>query len=197
MSTKENRSIAYIYNEMDPSEKLEFERDLQNDNDLLIEVESLKKVSRNLNQLESFNPPPHIVDAVFQSAKKSKENSVKDHWKPIMYSAAALLLIGITSGLFLVIDQESETKNSQTTESATITSGGTQIFSYPVGATQQKNLQPWIDNNEVLYFNEQTASERSSLTDSIRSESLKKLTPVNPSGITPRQGQLQLTGSHN
>lgn len=197
MSTKENRSIAYIYNEMDPSEKLEFERDLKNDSDLLIEVESFKKVSRNLSQLESINPPAHIVDAVYQSVQKNKQNSAKDYWKPILYSAAALLLIGITSGLFLVNDQQSETNNSQTAESASVAPGGTQIYSQPVSTSSEKNLQPWVDNNEMLYFSGQTASERSSVTDSIRNESLKKLTPVNPSGMSPRQQQLQLTGSRN
>jgi hypothetical protein len=197
MSTKENRSIAYIYNEMDPSEKLEFERDLKNNSDLLIEVESLKKVSKNLNQLESINPPDHVVEAVYQSVKKNKLHTAKGYWKPIMYSAAALLVIGVSSGLFLVSHQYSETNNSQTAESAGITPGGTQIFSQPVNTASEKNLQPWVDKNEVLYFNGQTASENSSVSDSIRNESLKKLTPVDPSGVTSRQRQLQLTGSHN
>lgn len=195
MSTKENRSIAYIYNEMDPSEKLEFERDLENDSDLLIEVESLKKVSQNLNQLEPVNPPAHIVNAVFESAQKSKKKSSKGYWKPIMYSAAALLLIGVTSGLFLVDEKESEPKNPQTAESAAISPG--QIFSQPVKSSPENTLQPWVDNNDVLYFNAQAASDKSSVIDSIRSASLKKLTPVDPSGVTPRQRQLQLTGSRN
>jgi hypothetical protein len=182
---------------MDPSEKLEFERDLENDNDLLIEVESLKKISKSLNQLEPISPPAHVVNAVYQSAKKSKQESAKGYWKPIMYSAAALLMIGVTSGLFFVNEKESESNNPQTTESATITPGATQIFSQPVNSSSANNFQPWVDNNDVLYFNTQTASDNSSVIDSIRNESLKKLTPVDPSGVTPRQRQLQLTGSQN
>lgn len=199
MSTKENRSIAYIYNEMDPSEKLEFERDLENDNDLLIEVESFKKVSKNLNQLESIDPPAHVVDAVYQSAKKNGKDSVKSYWKPVIYSAAALFLIGITSGIFLMEEPQEGVDNNREAETASVATGGTQLFSQPVSTSPpaEKNLQPWVDNNEILYFNGQTASENSVMSDSIRNESLKKLTPVNPSGASSRPNQLQLTGSHN
>ncbi len=199
MSTKENRSIAYIYNEMDPSEKLEFERDLQNDSDLLIEVESLKKIARNLDQLEPMDPPAHVVEAVYQSAKKNKEDSAKGYWKPIIYSAAALLLIGMTSGIFLIEDTETQGSGNQQTKAASVTSGGTDFFPEAVNQTSisEKNLQPWVDNNEILYFQGQTASESSVVPDSIRNESLKKLTPVNPSGERSRPEELQLTGSHN
>ncbi|MDX1642569.1 MAG: hypothetical protein R3220_12775, partial [Balneolaceae bacterium] len=92
MSAKENRSIAYIYNEMDPSEKHEFERDLQNDSDLLIEVESLKKVSKNLNQFGYIDPPDHVVQAVYDSARKKSSQSGSDYWRTFFYAAAALIL---------------------------------------------------------------------------------------------------------
>ena len=139
------------------------------------------------------------MDAVFQSAKKNRQNSTKGYWKPIIYSAAALLLIGITSGIFLIDEPQDGRDSSQAAESASVTTGGVQqIFSQPVNITPpQENLQPWVDNNEILYFSGQTASENSMVTDSIRNESLKKLTPVDPTGGTPRQQQLQLTGSRN
>lgn len=199
MSTRENRSIAYIYNEMDPSEKLEFERDLKNDSDLLIEVESLKKIAKNLDQLEPMDPPAHVVEAVYRSVKKEKDKPSNSYFKPFIYSAAALLLIGLTSGVFLIDGNQSQAGSSQQPESAAVTAGGTNIFSQPVSRSSisKKNLQPWVDNNEILYFQGQTASESSTIPDSIKSESLKKLTPVNPSGVPSRQRQLQLTGSHN
>lgn len=197
MSTKENRSIAYIYNEMDPSEKLEFERDLKNNSDLLIEVESLKKIAKNLDQLEPVDPPDHVVEAVYHSAKK--KSSANNYWKSIAYSVAALLLIGLTSGIFLIEDNQLQDSSNQQAESASVTAGGTNLFSQPVSGSSisRKNLQPWVDNNEILYFKGQTASESSAVPDSIRNASLKKLTPVNPSGVSSRQQQLQLTGSHN
>lgn len=199
MSTEENRSIAYIYNEMDPSEKLEFERDLDNDNDLLIEVESLKKVSKSLNQLESINPPAHVVDAVYQSAKKNSRDSKTTHWKPIIFSAAAFLVVGITSGIFLIEDPQGQANSNQQTESASVAAGGTQLYSQPASTSQPtvERLQPWIDNNEVLYFQGHTAVENGSTLDSIRSASLKKLTPVKSVNQLSGSQQLQLTGSKN
>lgn len=199
MSTKENRSIAYIYNEMDPSEKLEFERDLKKDNDLLIEVESLKKIAKNLDQLEPMDPPAHVVEAVYQSARKKKQESAKSYWKPIIYSAAALLLVGMTSGIFLMDGSRLEGTGNQQTDAASVSAGSPDLFSQPASESSisKKNLQPWVDNNDILYFQGQTASESSMISDSIRNESLKKLTPVDPSGAPYRQRQLQLTGSHN
>ncbi len=199
MSTKENRSIAYIYNEMDPSERLEFERDLKNDSDLLIEVESFKKVSKDLNQLEPLEPPAHIVDAVYQSAKNISGETNKTNWKPIVYSAAAILLLGITSGLFLIEDPQSQSDSHQQAESASVATGNNQLFSQPANTTSPstERLQPWVDNNDVLHFSGQTASENSLVTDSIRNESLKKLTPVNPSAEPSVRRELQLTGSRN
>ncbi|MDZ7719627.1 MAG: hypothetical protein U5K72_12485 [Balneolaceae bacterium] len=200
MSTRENRSIAYIYNEMDPSEKLEFERDLKNDSDLLIEVESLKKISKNLDQLEPICPPAHVVDAVYKSAKNNSQSSNSAYWRPIFYSAAAILLVGITSGIFLIDDSQDNKKSShQQAESASVTAGGTQLLSQPATTSSPSShrTQPWVDNNEILYFQGQAASGTSLMADSIRNESFKKLTPVNPVGEPSGRQQLQLTGSGN
>lgn len=184
---------------MDPSEKLEFERDLKNDSDLLIEVESFKKISKDLNQLEPISPPAHVVDAVYQSAKKNSKDSNSAYWRPIVYSAAAILLVGITSGIFLIDNSQEQNNNNQQAESASVTTGGTQLLSQPASTSlpSSERSQPWVDNNEILYFQGQTATGNSSVADSIRNESFKKLTPVNPSGKHSGRQQLQLTGSRN
>ncbi|MDX1642165.1 MAG: hypothetical protein R3220_10735 [Balneolaceae bacterium] len=195
MSAKENRSIAYIYNEMDPSEKLEFERDLQNDSDLLIEVESLKKVSKNLNQLGHINPPSHIVQAVYDSAKNNSNQSRAGHWRTFFYSVAALLLIGMTSGIFMMDSQESD-ENDNRAESAAFSA--TPIISQPVHSSSAGTTAPWVDNNEILYFQRATGSGNQAEIDSLRNDSFKKLTPVtDPTLIRTYQRQLQLTGSRN
>lgn len=194
MSTKENRSIAYIYNEMDPSEKLEFERDLNSDNDLLIEVESFRKITNDLNQLEQINPPDHVVQAVYESAKKNSAKSGNSHWKTFFYSAAAILLIGFTSGIFMMDNQQADGADDQA-ESASIT--GTPIFSQPVSSSSTENLTPWVDKNEILYLQGQVGSENQAVNDSIRHDSFKKLTPVTDPALVRPYERLQLTGSRN
>lgn len=192
MSTKENRSIAYIYNEMDPSEKLEFERDLENDSDLLIEVESFKKVSNDLKGLQQIEPPAYIVDAICKSAQRNSVNSNTNYWRTFLYSAAAVVFIGMTSGIFLMNDQSAE--NESQAESASV--AGTPILSQPVKASSEESLSPWVDKNDILYFQEQMESRNQAFLDSIKNDSYKKLTPVNPSQARPHQ-RLQLTGSRN
>lgn len=186
MSTKENKSIAYIYNEMDPSEKLEFERELMSDSDLLIEVESLKKVSKDLNDIEYFEPPAHVVDAVLKTAQKHAEESKNSYWRTFAYSAAALILVGMTSGIFLM--DNSKPEGSLGAEPAGVSTT-------PVSSASE-NVTPWVDNNEILYFQGQSGVKNDTSVDSIRNESLKKLTPINPSFSPSTQRQLQLTGSN-
>lgn len=193
MSTKENRSIAYIYNEMDPSEKLEFERDLESDSNLLIEVESLKTISENLDQLGYINPPDHIVQAVYDSAKKSSSQSANNYWRTFFYAAAAILLIGMTSGIFMMNDPQSDAGNGQA-ESASVSVSP--VFSQPVNSSNPQGVAPWVDNNEILYFQGRTGSGMQTEIDSMRNDSYKKLTPVDPSEVRPYQ-RLQLTGSRN
>lgn len=197
MSTKENRSIAYIYNEMDPSEKLEFERDLDNDSDLLIEVESLKKVSQNLNNLGLINPPDHVVKAVYESAKNGSNQSANSNWRNFFFSVAAVVLIGMTSGLFIVDSSDDQnTERNTTVESAS--AGATSVLPQPVSRTSGKVPAPWIDNNEVIYFQGMVGTTNQAVIDSIRNDSFKKLTPVtDPSMIRTYQQLLQLTGSRN
>lgn len=196
MSTKENRSIAYIYNEMDPSEELEFERDLDNDSDLLIEVESLKKVSENLNELGLINPPDHIVQAVYESAKNGSKQSGSSHWRNFFFSAAAILLIGMTSGIFITEKSETESTPENQAESASVTA--TSVLPQPVQPASVEGPAPWVDKNEVLYFRSMVGSGTQSAIDSIRNDSFKKLTPVtDPTAIRSYQRLLQLTGSRN
>ena len=42
MHTDENNAIRYLMKEMDPSEEMEFEKQMREDENLLIEVESLR-----------------------------------------------------------------------------------------------------------------------------------------------------------
>lgn len=194
MNTRENRSIAYIYDEMDPAEKLEFERDLKSDNNLLIEVESLKKISENLNKLEHIDPPAHVVESICNSARINCKGSGTTYWKTFLYSAAAVLLIGMTSGIFLM-DNPSE-ESATHTESASVS--GTPVFSQPVSSSSSTdNLTPWVDKNEVLYLHEQTGANNSTVLDSIKNNSFKKLTPVTDPALVKPYDRLQLTGSSN
>lgn len=198
MSDKENRSIAYIYNDMDPSEKLEFERDLNCDNNLLIEVESLKKIAGRIDRLKMVEPPADVVEAVHRKLAESHTESTNGSSRFIWYSAAAALLLFVSAGLYLIESEESSAIES--TDSAVV--GSTPyMFSAPVeaAASEQSHdkIAPWIDQNEVIRFQDGVfTGEEAAAIDSIYRQSFQKLTPVtNPSQSATARQNLHLTGN--
>jgi hypothetical protein len=203
MSKKENRSIAYIYDEMDPSEKLEFERDLTEDNNLLIEVESLKKVSDKLNDLREVQPPQELVEAICNHAFQKGNHTKSSYKRSVIYAAAALLLLGMTSGIFF-LDQNSTSSNEADPGAASASVGSsTSILSQSIERTSSNTssssnsrVTPWVDNNEVIHFHDRFSSGESASIDSIFRSSMQKLTPVtDPSQSKHFQHNFHLTGS--
>ncbi len=198
MSDKENRSIAYIYNDMDPSERLEFERDLNCDNNLLIEVESLKKIAGKINSLKMVEPPAEVVEAVHQKLAESRTVSSNGSARFIWYSAAAAVLLFVSAGLYLIENEESSALESA--DSAVV--GSTPyMFPTPVepAASEQTHdkIAPWIDQNEVIRFQDGIfTGEEAAAIDSIYRQSFQKLTPVtNPSQSATARQNLHLTGN--
>lgn len=198
MSDKYSRSVAYLYDEMDPSEKLEFERDLKVDENLLIEVETLRKVSDKLHNMDAVQPPGDVVEAVLQSLEnRKKQAGNKRSQRFVYYSAAALLVIGLTYGFILTGDLSGEMPNE--TGSASV--GNLQGI-IPASAdnfsreTETNRVMPWIDENEVLHFRDGLYGSEASSVDSLFRQSFQRLTPItNPTQSPTARQNLHLTGS--
>lgn len=198
MSDKNSRSVAYLYDEMDPSEKLEFERDLKMDENLLIEVETLRKVSTKLHNMDTLQPPVEVVDAVLRSLEVRKKVAGSRRSKRVVYySAAAILLLGLTYGFILTGDVDSGQSNGS--ESATV---GTFQNMLPASVgnvstvSEMDKLMPWVDHNDVLHFRDGLYGSEASSVDSIFRQSFRKLTPItNPSQSPTARQNLHLTGS--
>lgn len=209
MSIKDNQSITYIYDEMDPSEKLEFERDLTNDNNLLIEVESFKKISEKLFELKPVQPPCELSEAILNEAAmlRQKQNSYSSG--PYMFAAAALIIIGFTSGLFLLNSDEPASENN--TGSAMMNTP--EFFSNSPGTTYElsdqsvtvsagnainpeiNRIEPWVDENDVIHFYDTFSTSNNASLDSMLQHSFQKLTPVtDPAQSKSIQRHLHLTG---
>lgn len=198
MSDKNSRSVAYLYDEMDPSEKLEFERDLNVDENLLIEVETLRKISEKLHNMDTIHPPDDVVNAILQTLEERKTAAGnKRSQKFVYYSAAAILILGLTYGFIFTEDAGNEISNGS--DSASI---GTfqQILPASVNtatrSSEAERVMPWIDRNDVLYFREGLYESETSSIDSIFRQSFQKLTPItNPSQSPTARQNLHLTGS--
>lgn len=198
MSDKDIRSVAYLYNEMDPSEKLEFERDLQVDENLLIEVETLRKVTTKLHHIDAVQPPNEVVDAVLKSLENRRTKAGNRRSKRfVYYSAAAILLIGFTYGFVLKGELNDELPN----EAGAASMGSIQNI-LPASVdnvtreSESNRVMPWIDENEVLHFRDGLYGSEASSVDSLLRQSYQKLTPItNPTQSPTARQNLHLTGS--
>ena len=197
MKKKDHKSIAYLFKEMDPSEEVEFERGLQDNENLLIEVESLKKVNEKLCSLPRFSAPKNILEEVCSKAGE-KAVKPKTNWiNPFYMATAAIVMIGFTGSILLMDPSSSEPDN---------TSGHAGVGSTNIIYSDQEKpdtisegkakITPWIDNNDILHFNERLQYPESAQIDSMLKDSYQRLTPVtDPIQSRMYQRNLQLTGS--
>lgn len=236
MNNKSDRCISYIYNEMDPSEQVEFERELEQNQNLLIEVETLRKVSGRLQNIRLMDPPAELVENIFEQASRTHASaySSRNWWR--WGSAAAVLLISVSMSSYMLLPMaesddlpeeengvlmgapaapqwsaeqelnpdaaEEGTSEAGTVPRETRTAQTTPLMSTTapaamVSAPGDETGSPWIDHNNVLHFQDRLYSPNASELDSIRNQSLKKLTPVEHSRERMEvRHRLHLTGSN-
>ncbi len=192
MNNEENNVIRYLMNEMDPSQEVLMERAMMEDDDLLIEVESLRQTMRRLNDLPEKEPSKELTDAVLEQAAEQK---TKWYHLPTIpnevykYAAVLLLGIGLSSGFWLMMDADESSSDLADNASVELPA------SFQTASTDQSGVEPWVDNNNVLYFQDQF-NANSSAYQSIIEASMQKLTPLQgPPVPTFRSRNLQMTGA--
>ena len=105
MQINDDGCIRYLMKEMDPSEEIEFEREMMKDEDLLIEVETLRKSFQKLGKLPLHHPPKELSEQVLSMAVETRKRQLDDQqkWFGVMgrsvAAAVALLMIG-SSGYY-------------------------------------------------------------------------------------------------
>lgn len=103
--------LKYVLNELDPSEVLLVERAMANDDDTLIEVESLRLTLRKIDSMPEYKPPRHVQQRILEEAKRHAEERYQQSrilnffsfQKTASYTAAAVaavLLISISYGMY-------------------------------------------------------------------------------------------------
>ncbi|MEX0770106.1 MAG: hypothetical protein WD035_05185 [Balneolaceae bacterium] len=206
MTFDENASIRYLMKEMDPSEEVIFEQQMMEDDDLLIEVECLRKVNRRLEELPEVSPPEGLTDQIVNKvAAKRERNSRRSQMKYFYLSAAASIVGVLFAGTFLLTLEEAGNGESQTAESAdqvqqaatTGNSGLVDLDYSTLPTSSDSGVSPWVDNNEVLHFEGDVNESHTSSFDSIFRNSYQKLELVQPPSnrSASRTPDLHLTGS--
>lgn len=198
MPNDKNASIRYLMKEMDPSEEVLMERAMMEDENLLIEVESMRSTLQRLDKnLPFVKPPTELTERIVrQAAKKGKGKSTV--WNrffslnTVKYAAAATVAVLALITGYMWVELESRPAPADIPSyPASVTSSSFIITT--VGETQP---EPWVDNNNILRFQDRFNSDNQAAFDSILSSSTRKLTPLNGSDVTnPRIRSVQLTGS--
>lgn len=186
MQKDENNAIRYLMKEMDPSEEMEFEKQIREDENLLIEVESLRATKRKLSDMPQLNPPEHLTKKIADEAKQIQQTKLNKSQNITYFLrrgiAAACLLAAFSGGYFYLWD------------SAEMTESPNAVIESSVSSTEA--VEPWVDRNDILRFPENIQSAETSVLEAEFSKSYNKLQLVNDprSGVTGSNGIL-LTGS--
>lgn len=133
MSTGEHKCIRYLMKEMDPSEELEFEYLMREDENLLIEVESLRATFKKTSQLPLKNPPEFLTQNVLNDLKalqSSSSNKKHNLFVLAAKSLAAAVVIAALSGSYFYFWQSEE--------------------AMPANPAVSETVQPWVDRDEVI-----------------------------------------------
>ena len=215
MRNEDNDCIRYLMKEMDPSEELLMERAMMEDEDLLIEVESMRQTLKKLDELPEVEPPSDVTDAVMEKASQQAQENKKNnatHRKPAFkYAVAATLALTITAGgAWLMVGSEGggQAQQSVATSNSSPTSAqtaGTQVSDQNIqqvtasseAASETKEVKPWVDRNDILQFEDQFSAQNSKFRDIVRQSTQKLQLIENPAANGGRVNSVQLTGSGN
>lgn len=209
MRNEDNDCIRYLMKEMDPSEELLMERAMMEDEDLLIEVESMRQTLKKLDKLPEMDPPSHLTDAIMAQAAEQAEKNRRSGFSTIpafKYAVAATLALTVTAGgLWFYTGMGEE---NTTTQSATFASEQPVDISSLQGIetkasdassttaqTKEKGIEPWIDRNNVLHFEDYFGSDDNSYQALIQNATQKLQLIDQPAIGNEPVRSLQLTGS--
>ena len=182
MHTDENKAIRYLMKEMDPSEEMEFEKLMREDEDLLIEVESLRATKRRLSGLPHKTPPEQLTQKITNDAKQLQSDTLRKSKNITFFIkrgiAAAILLAAFIGGGYYFYTDGSEITPSVSSDS--------------------KTIEPWVDRNEILRFSGDQPVNQSAALKSDLDKSYEKLELVNDPNANSSAGNgILLTGSSN
>lgn len=89
--------VRYIVGDLDPAEHMEIENQIRQDEDLLIEAESLKQTFLKLEKLPEFKPPEYLSERILAQATGKKGRKIRVAapvfaLKYVSYAAAASII---------------------------------------------------------------------------------------------------------
>ena len=176
-------------NELDPSEVYMIRQEMEDNEDLLIEIECLSRTWGKIKNLPEVEPPSHISEAIVETANQHFEESRKSFLSlgsfnntTLMASAAAIIFsfsIGIANFYPQLIGFTSGTEGAES------------------AAAMEEQIEPWVDNNDVLHLNTSEAGISATVVDSLARSGINNLLIFdnNNSLHSPASSNFKLTQS--
>lgn len=186
MQKSEDVCIRYLMKEMDPSEEIEFEREMMIDENLLIEVESLRKTYQKLGKLPHWEPPPDLSAKIATDAVQAQQEQIKrsNRWTFLMSRsvAAAAVAILIISTTIYFSNGEAHIQTDTIPNTTNLTT---------------ETVAPWVDRSNTIHFAGTSLQQSNSQPLQLeRDRSLSKLKLINAdTGFAPPTRKIVLTSS--
>lgn len=202
MQTTDLQCIKYVMNEMDPTERAQFEEQMRSDPDILIEVECFKRTLFKMQEGKTETEvPPQLTQAVLSKARHNARRAKMFRFvkqAPVRYSAAAALLL---SAFFFGISTSdtfntTETNPSQLIQTATTTNQSAYSQTSNLPASDLKNSgSTWQDRQDVITIQNVNSGQVNGFDyDSMASKNAKKLRLINKPVIDqPMSDEIMLT----
>lgn len=200
MENDGNDVIRYLMDEMDPSQEVLMERAMMEDDDLLIEVESMRQTLKRLDELPEKKPSQELTNQILEKAEEHQKTWV-DQLPTIpsevyKYAAVLLLGVGLSSGYWMMFENSNKTGINGKVSPASVQSSLPSTYQAASTSTQETGIEPWVDHNNVLYFQDQFNSNSTAYQGLVEA-SKEKVTPLQgPPSFNFRSRNLQLTGAH-
>lgn len=174
--------LRYILNELDPSEETLVEKAMLEDENVLIEVESLRTTLKKIQNLPVLEPPIELTSKIVEKALEVQFEISKI--KPITYirrfSYAAAATLMIAGGSIWYVQSSLNSQSVLTEHSDRFTT-----------TASMQNSSPWVDKQNIIHIGT-IGTSGELVPDSV----MNKLRPIESNQQSfqiPRQ--VQLTGT--
>ncbi|MFU8860869.1 MAG: hypothetical protein ACNA8K_10620 [Cyclonatronaceae bacterium] len=149
--------LKYVLDELDPSEVLVVEKMMTEDENVLIDVESMRQTLNRLEQLPNVNPPEHIRQQIIVKASEHVRNgnstipifSLQN--RMLNWAAAAVVVIGLGVAGY-TISMETPAEPAASAEQGV-------VASQEETDAAEETINPWVDRNEILQLNAPAAGQ--------------------------------------
>ena len=176
MQINDEDCIRYLMREKDPSEEIEFEREMMSNENLLIEVESLRSTFNKVKKLPIKQAPADILKKVRERAVLDQQRQLRSSYKLIGWFGKSVAAV---ASLLLLI-------------SAVLYFFNLEVTSNPHNSTNLLNtssIQPWVDRNEIIKISDRTNTTQAERIIADYEKSFEKLIPINRVETTSNQRQ--------